>query len=462
MRLSPIGPPGCNREGLKIMKKIGSLYPPAASRPGQMAIAMVISILLFLMMMFPILNIFVQNEGKWSVKEKKATAAFHMAEAGVDRARWKLIENTDMWTITSSGTIDGYHFDKVYTSEDGGTYAISITSHSTDPDKRVVESVGRNKPRGQTRRIRQVLLNGNAADFATRAVNLVSNTGGNDHIELGPVISGNSIDATARTFPRYYSAGHVTPQDGGSTSASTDNVYWWSYYDIPPLPNINFAAYLASATASDTLYGGAPNGCGKAAGAKYHYTAAMGAAAEFKGCTDTSGRTYYFDPGVDVTFKAGGSGGNFIRGTVIMQGNFIISGSGGASGSYAARLPPEAWKEYGHDATTWTHYKTFDPTCPHATYAAAVAANYVASNKTYNLSDVLIHGFMYTGGSQGLSGGGNCNLNGALLSAVNATMGTSTMGIYYDDSVASNIIIQGVNIVPDSWYEVRPEWPSGL
>ncbi len=425
------------------------------SRPGQMAITLVLSILLFLMLMFPVMNLFVQNEGRWSVKEKKSTTAFHLAEAGVDRARWKLMESDDMWVITGTGTLAGYNFDQVYEAADGGTYAIRISSDPADADKRIVESVGRDKTGSQLRRVRAVLVNDSNADFATRASNMVSNTGGNDHIEWGPVISGNSIDATGRTFPRYYSAGHVSPQDGGSTSASTDNVYWWSYYPIPPFPTIKFSAYISSADAS----GAAPNGCGKATGARYHFTSAMGTSAEFKNCRDTSGRTYYIDPGIDTTFKAGGSNGNFIQGTVIMQGNFIISGNGGASGSYAAKLPPQAWLEYG---ANWAHYLSFDPTCPYATYAQAVAANYVATNKTYGLSTVLIHGFAYTGGSQGLTGGGNCNLNGVLLSGRDATMGTSTMAIYYDDNVASDIMIQGVHIRLQSWYEVRAEWPAGL
>jgi len=421
-------------------------------RQGQMAITLVLSIMLFLMLMFPVLNMFVQNEGKWSVKEKKSTTAFHLAEAGVDRARWKMLENDDMWIITGTGTIAGYNFDQVYAAETGGQYTIRISSDPVDADKRIVEAVGRDKSGAQLRKIKAVLINDSAADFATRAANMVANTGGNDHIEWGPVISGNSIDATGRTFPRYYSAGHVTPQDGGSTTASTDDVYWWSYYEIPPFPSINFAAYLSSANAS----GNAPNGCGHGNTSKYHHTAAMGAA-EFKGCTDTSGKTYYIDPTVDTTFKSGGSG-NFIRGTVIMQGNFIISGSGGAAGAYAAKLPPQAWKEYGN---AWAHYLAFDPGAP-ATWAAAVAGNYLATNKTYALNNVLIHGFAYTGGNQGLQGGGNCNLNGVLLSNRDATMGTSTMAIYYDDDVASDIMIQGVNIRLHSWYEVKAEWPSGL
>lgn len=417
-------------------------------RQGQMAITLVLSIMLFLMLMFPVMNLFVQNEGKWSVKEKKSTTAFHLAEAGVDRARWKMLENDDMWIITGTGTIAGYNFDQVYAAESGGTYTIRISSDPIDADKRVVECVGRDRSGAQLRKIKAVLINDSAADFATRAANLVSNTGGNDHIEWGPVISGNSIDATGRTYPRYYSAGHVTPQDGGSTTASTDDVYWWSYYTIPPFPNINFSAYLSSAQAS----GNAPNGCGNGNSSTYYLIGN----AEFKGCQDTNNKTYYITG--DATFKSGGAG-NFIRGTVIVLGNIIISGSGGADGEYDADVPPEAWKEYGN---AWSYYRSeFDPGAP-ATWAAAVAGNYVCTGVTYELSTVMLHGFLYTGGSQGLVGGGNCTLHGCLLSNRDATMGTSTMDIYYDPEVSRNILVQGVNIRLHSWYEVKAEWPDGL
>ena len=420
-------------------------------RSGQIAIVMVIVTLMFLLIMFPVFDMFMRNESKWSVKEKKDTAAFHLAEAGVDRAKWKLLETNDMWFVLSSATIAGYNFDKVYSDVGGGTYTIQMSSHPTDQDMRVVESVGRDSTGNEIRRIKVVLKNENAADFAARAQNLVSNTGGNDHIEWGPVVSGNSIDATARTFPRHYSAGHVTPQDGGSTTAGTDDVYWWSYFDVPKIPNIKFANYLSSATDS----GDAPDGCGNGTDSTYYFVGD----AKFVGCSDTSNQSYYITG--DATFASGKSDGNFIVGSVIMLGNFIVSGSGGANGEYDAHLPRDAWMEYGHDATTWAHYLTFDPDAP-ATYAQAVSGNYHADNHTYELDNVLIHGFMYTGGSEGLTGGGNCNLNGVLLSNQDTTMGTSTMGIYYDDQVAADIQIQGITIVQISWYEVKGEWPSGL
>ncbi len=423
-----------------------------ASRRGQMAVMMVIGILLFLLLMFPVMNLFVQNEAKWSVKEKKATEAFHLAEAGVDRARWKLLENTDMWNITSTGTISGYHFDKTYTTEDGGTYAINITSDPADGDRRIVESVGRDKTGAQTRRIRAVLINDSAADFSVWSGVQIENTG-NAHIEWGPVYSGNSINATGMTYPRYFSAGHVSPQDGGSSSASTDGVYWWSYYAIPPTPNVKFSVYLASAVDS----GNAPNGCGNGNSSTYYRVGN----ATFKGCNDTSGKTYYITGNVDFV---PGSGGNFIVGNVLSLGEVTVQGNGGGNGSYNANIPPMAWKEYG---ANWAHYLTFDPAgsgspATPATYAAAVASNYIATNKTYPLTEVIVHGFLYAGKEHELTGGGSGVVHGVLMVGKEVEMQTSSFKVYYDDGVATDILLQGVNIRLYSWYEVPPVWPSGL
>lgn len=417
---------------------------------GQMAITMVISILLFLLLMFPVMNLFVRNEGMWSVKEKKSTAAFHLAEAGADRAYWKILESVDMWNATSTGTIAGYNFDAVYKDIGGGSYAIRISSDPTNPESRIVEAVGRDASGNQLRRIRMYLVNTAPAgvSFATRAEKNLVNGGGNPHVEWGPVESNGSIIATGRTYPRFYSAGHVTTQDGGSSVASTNDIYWWSYYPVPASPAINFGFYLASASAS----GASP--CGG-----NYYTVGD---RTFTGCKDKSGKTYYITG--NAIFKSGGAG-NHVTGNVIALGNVTFSGNGGSAnapeGTYAADLPPYAWREYGGN---WTWYKTtFDPGGP-ATWAGAKAANYVANGLHYTLTGVLVHGFLYAGGNMELSGGGNGRFHGVVLAANDSTTDTSNFLIYYDPDVAANIRMNTtpVTIVKGTWYEVKAEWPAGL
>ncbi|MDA8242703.1 MAG: hypothetical protein M0025_01100 [Elusimicrobia bacterium] len=418
------------------------------SRHGQMAITMVISILLFLMLMFPVMNLFTRNEGKWSVKEKQSTTAFHLAEGGADRAYWKILESVDMWNATSTGTIAGYNFDQVYDDIGGGYYTIRISSDPANPDARIVEAAGKDLGSRQVRRIRMYLVNTNTGvKFAIRSEKVLTNGGGNPHVEWGPVISNGSIIATGRTFPRFYSAGHVTTQDGGSSTASTDDVYWWSYYPVPSAPTINFGFYLSSATGS----GASP--CGG-----NYYTVGD---RTFMGCHDKSGKTYYITG--NAIFKSG-AGGNHITGNVIALGNVTFAGNGGSAnapdGSYNAALPPYAWKEYG---ANWAHYKIFDPAGP-ATYADAVSSNYVATGKTYPLTGVLTHGMLYAGGNMELSGGGNGIFHGVVVSANDSTTDTSNFLIYYDPDIASNIRLytSPVTIVKGTWYEVKGEWPPGL
>lgn len=418
------------------------------NRSGQMAITMVISILLFLLLMFPVMNLFVRNEGRWSVKEKKSTAAFHLAEAGVDRACWKMLENSDMWVITGTGTIAGYNFDQVYTDLGGGSYAIRISSDPTNPDRRIIDAVGKETTSSQLRRIRLYLENTDTSmNFAVRSENEAELEGGNSQVEWGPVVSRGEIDAQGRNYPRFYSAGHVSPQDGGSNTAGTDNLYWWSYYSVPSAPAINFSYYLSSAQAS----GASP--CGG-----NYYTVGD---RTFMGCHDKSGKTYYVTG--NVILKAGG-GGNHIAGTIITLGNIQFSGNGGsangADGSYNANLPSNAWKEYG---ANWAHYKTFDPTAP-ATYADAVSAGYTAVNKTYPLSGVLVHGFLYARGEMELQGGGNGVFHGFVMTGDEFEMETSNYTVYYDPviSAAARLSTGQVTIARKNWYEVKPEWPSGL
>jgi len=415
-------------------------------RRGQTALMMVLTTLLFLLIMVPVIEKFVRNEGKWSMKARKTSLAFNLAEAGIDRAVWKLTESMDMWYATSTGTISDYNYDKAYTDVEGGEYTIEISSHPTAFKKRIIKSVGKDFSSKEFRSIKVIYKNTASADFAIRAQDDITNEGGNAHIEWGMVMSGVNIDADQRTYPRYYSAGHVSPQDGGSTLPGTDDLYWWSYYDIPPMPSVDFGFYLASATAA----GADP------CGGNYYTNGDR----TFKGCEDLSENTYYVTG--DLTFKTG-KGGNHIRGTLIVLGDILFSGNGGSDssdGNYDADVPPEAWKEYGN---AWSYYiNEFDPFCPHATYATAEAANYLAVGVTYPLTHVLLRGFLYTGGSQGLQGGGNGAFHGVLMSEQNAAMSTSNFIIYYDVEVAAGIQIDGLNLVRESWHEITSAWPSDL
>ena len=112
-------------------------------RRGQMALMMVLTTLMFLLIMVPVIERFVQNEGKWSMKSRKTALAFNLAEAGIDRAYWKLIENTDNWNIISGGDdLAGYADDVVYEDIDGGSYRINMSS-GDNPREIIVVGTGK-------------------------------------------------------------------------------------------------------------------------------------------------------------------------------------------------------------------------------------------------------------------------------------------------------------------------------
>ena len=192
-----------------------------------------------------------------------------------------------------------------------------------------------------------------------------------------------------------------------------------------------------------------------------HYTTGS---CDFKGCQDTSGLTggqptVYYADGTDINFYAG-SGGNFVVGSIILAGSSSINIHGnGGSGAYSASVPPLAWREYGLNSITWSHYRAFDSGAPGS--FPGLNSSYQAS-ASYPLSNVVVHGLLYDGGDINMGGSGNTVIHGVLLGATQIS-GNANLTIYYDDTVASNIQQSGKPTYSrKSWEEIQPIWPSGL
>ncbi len=420
-------------------------------KPGGFVLVGVLLLSIVLVIITTTLVFWVQQESHISVKHRKSSIAFNLAEAAVDQGRWKLQERSDNWTIVASGVLPGYDFDQTYEGI-GGIYAIKISSDPTDSDRRIIEGVGKDSSSDEEVRRVKAIFATNAVDFSIQArLNLV--VGGSADIHWGPVMAGASIETDGRDYPRYYSRGHILDRDGGDTYPKTDGVQWWSYFDLPPAPQPDVDMgmehfYYSSASAS----GADP------CGGNYLTIGDR----DFQGCQDCSWKTYYITGAAD--FDSGGAG-NFICGNVIVIGDLEISGGGSANGDYDANVPQEAWKEYGND---WGRYwknspQGFEDTLAPASYDLAVAQNYKsAPGLTYNLDKVLVHGFLYTGGSTGLNGGGNSIVHGVMIAGQNTTIATSGFTVYFDDTVAETIAVANIVIRRVAWYEVTHGWPAGL
>ncbi|HOX23999.1 MAG TPA: hypothetical protein PLL10_11075, partial [Elusimicrobiales bacterium] len=176
------------------------------------ALVVVVMLIAILAVMVPTMVKWTVEENRASVSQKASTKAFHLAEAALDRGYWKLIESQSNWTATSSGTISGYNFDRDYADIDGGDYAISISSYPGDSEKRIVEGVGRDSVTGQVRRLKAVYVNAGAVTTSIKAKKAVT-VGAAVEVHWGPIMAGTSISTGGKTFPRFYSAGNVSPQD---------------------------------------------------------------------------------------------------------------------------------------------------------------------------------------------------------------------------------------------------------
>lgn len=403
---------------------------------GALIIAAIVSILI-IAIFTPMVLMYVQNEARWATKQKQSTTAFHLAEAALDRGVWKLKEKSSNWTDAEAGTvIAGYDNDQVYTDIAGGSYKIKFSS---GPIAGEVTVVGKaiDQSSNELRAIQGIYQAG-AGDFAIQAKN-TSSFGAATNVEWGPVVGKNSITTGSDTHPRFFSGGNISPNDiNGNASPNSDYIQWWSYkQDLPADPQINFTYYKGLAQGYGTS---SDPDCGT-----YYKTGNF----TFKGCTDSGQKVFYVTG--DCDFQSG-SGGNYIRGDVLCLGDLGITGNGGGYQNIVATVPATAWQEYGND---WAYYKTnFDPTCPYATYAAASSAGYLCSGKTYTISGALLWGFLYTGGSQGLTGGGNARILGTLISANNTSMSTSNCTLYFDPDVASNVKLSNVIISRLSWKEL--------
>ena len=410
------------------------------NKRGQVLLAGVV-LLLGLSLLIPVLIQFVQNESRMTLKVQKNTQAFHLAELALERGYQQLILTTSTWvTVSSGGVAAGFNFDTTYTDPSGGEYQIRLSSSTGSGI--FITAVARDKDRKEVRAVRGMFTGSGNLSNVIYSGDQIS-VSGSSNIEWGPVMARNDISG-ALSHPRYYSTGKVDPFDTAPGLPNTDNVQWWSYYaNVPQMPNIDLNYYKNQAIAA----GATTAGCG---GTFYKvgnidFQGCIGPGPSFK-----TGTWYMTGNG---TFKSAAPG-NGIQGTVIMLGNLEMQGNGGRTMSMNVPLPPQAWKEYAND---WAYYlATWDPTAP-ATYAAAVAANYLASGNR-NITNILIDGLMYTGGNYQATGAGNAAYRGAVICVAQPSLG-SNITIYFNPALSYQ---STTNVVQrTAWQEARCTWDVG-
>lgn len=422
---------------------------PKRSGEGGQVLAGVVLLMLVLLIIVPAMVQWVRNDTKMSVKDRKATIAFNLAQAGLDRAYWKLKGSTTTWANALAGIpLGGYSFDQPYTDVDGGVYRISITSGPTSQTVTVI-SEGRDMLKKEKRAIKAVYTNLTIPGAIISGAGI--NESGSSVVHWGPMLAMTNIvltgSAATNHFPRKLSKQVVLPFDvNGLTPPNTDNLEWWSNYDVPELPIFDFAALRSSAAATNTL-----NCDGNVVGAHVNHVGCNSACVNcsvqnmYKDQYYNRGYVWYWDNNVSW------SGQNGVKGTIIVRGNLSIAGTDNFIPA-AMNVPANAWQEYmKFDTAASDEYPgdTGYRSNP-ATYVLGSCGNTCEGGMSGG--DLGIEGFAYVGGTINMTG--DSDVHGALWVEQGWAGGGNVM-IFYDDTLTLPQL--NVTLKRTSWQEITPQ-----
>ncbi len=424
---------------------------------GQVLVG-VILVLMALMIMVPALVQWVQQESRISVKDKKSATAFNLAQAAVERGMWKLKSSTGTWKTASAGTvIAGYNFDVTYTDLPGGTYRIHFDEGTLNGASVVtVWGEGRDSAGKETRSIQAVYQNVSIPGAIIAGGNLTQ--AGTSVVQWGPVLAMGPITlsgaALTEGYPRKLSKQWVSPFDtNGVTPPNTDNLEWWSDYDVPELPVFDFAAMKSSAIATNTYN---CNGVWNASIADQILCNTGCTACNISGIVDDSRAAnnyiWYWDQ--DVIINGSGT-----KGTTIVRGNLTLIGPDTGNVSMNMRVPFAAWREYQKidNAATNTYPGDNGFQSVKNEYRLGSGGSTIEGGATG--SDLGFNGFVYVGSNIFMASGSSADVYGAVWVVGNWGSESNNI-IFYNDQLEVPTI--NVVLVRQSWEEVAPSptaWP---
>jgi hypothetical protein len=466
----------------------------------------VMAILVVLVLIIGGLVSWLQIDSQWSVNNQKKTVAINLAQAGLDRAQWKLQSSTATWLAAAAGNLNslvaGYNFDITYTDIPGGSYRILITSGpssggSCTPGSCVtIISEGRDNSTNQVRAVSSIYKNQTiySAMMSGGNVSWAQGLG----IYWGPIITQGSIqlmddNVARRYFPQKFAKGDVigtaaNPRDVTYPQPpNTDNAEWWANYPgVPGVPLLDFAAMRSSAAATGTLN---VYGCGCAAVPQYTVNGVTVAAWDTNrnaGTCANDGDTaphnthlgnstniygvlgldpnqdyvWYWDG--DVALQGDGYNGSnatSLRGTIVVRGDLTINSSGDMV--YSGHVPANAWMQEQrllintNDTAAWGEYPGdigFHQST--GTFHFGVDSWCEPGLGCGWVNTVGIQGFVYVGGDLNIVNFLDINgavwVNGNVVSNYNNP--SAFCGLMYDDTL--NVPALNVILLRQSWQEV--------
>jgi hypothetical protein len=440
---------------------------------GQLLVGVIIMVIL-LMIMVPALVTYVQNETRWSMKQDRATVAFQLAEAAIDRGFRKISESTSTWSNCQEfGTIpSGYLLATSYNDLGitGGYYTIGISS-GPETEEVTIIGIGKYAPpfgRSETRGLIAVFANAPMGDVAIRGQSTIDISGSQAIVHWGSIVSPKAITQSLSAgsegkFPQYWSASSITmdPDGSGPIICDSPNCHQWHSYqsNIPADPGIDTGAYADSATLTNTYYTG-----NQTWGGNDNCGTVTNPCSKFTTCCD-DGYSYYINGNLTVNSTI------FIKGNLVVTGNVSLPNGLAGLGDIWTPLPQNAWKQYGNSYTTYSAGvdddngggNVWDPTAP-ASFPG-INSNYKSpANRLLRLKKVMVEGFLYVGGNltQG-AGGGDEKVVGSIFVGGTIDIDTNNFSVYYSESAGRHVKTTQIVLSRVSWKDKQDAfWPSGL
>lgn len=440
-----------------------------AGRP-QRGQALIVAILLVTvaLILVPLLVMYVQNEAKWTIKQSRSSSAYHLAEAGQDRAIFYLVQSTANWAAAIAGTaVSGYNGDVQYSDVAGGLYTISIASGPLSYQATVITK-GRDSTTNEMRAI-QAIYSGAALQsgfIAKGSVDYQSSF----TVFWGQVTSYTNI--TQGASPPYHpikvAKGSITPWDSDPNPPNQDSGKNYSAYDasLTDPPSVDFDYYRTKAkntTITDPAI--VCDAKGKNCGSNGGQSVSWIGTGYFDGTSEVKFNNYTLDCSTCVLFmetskvKLDKSGYMHVEALIVYSANIHIHNTG--ANPYVVSVPTDAWKQY--TAGTITTPNTPDSAAADQypgdaglsaispTYSIPTAAFDGASN-----TGMSFHGFLYAN-SFDCNGGVNSNVGTFLIGPGGTSI--TTMIIYFDPTVAGNVHYTKSQIARVSWDEITSTWP---
>jgi Tfp pilus assembly protein PilX len=424
-------------------------------------LAGVVLLLALLLIIVPAAVKWMQQDTKMSVKNSQSSTAFNLAEAAIDRGMWKLKSSTATWDDAATGIAPaGYNFDVTYNDVPGGTYRVKLSSYTGGYVE--IWGEGRDGLRKETRSIKAVYAN-LSVPGAIMAGGALSEAG-LAIVHWGPILAWNTITISGtglnHHYPRKLSKQTVVSSPSGSydtnglTPPNTDNLEWWSDYDVPDLPLLDFNTLRSSAIATNTL-----NCYGNYDSNTHQVPCNVSKSNDnvkniYKDNRNALNYVWYWDNSVNMITTG-------IKGTTIVRGNLYTSSddmyNDPGNADVNLKMPSNAWIEYQKVDTSAKNNYPGDIGLQSSNNYYRLGSCSSSCEGSLSGGDLGFYGFVYVGGDVNFQG--DADIYGAVW-VVGSWSAAGNNLVFYDSTLTLPKL--NVVLVRQSWQETSPSgtaWP---